>query len=100
MPGPVDKPGLLQGFKRVPNTKLQTYSHQFFKRGQQELLALMTRGGHKANSGHLLLSNFALKHKVRTLLHLWGTHHSLGVSQHILHAFKLQSGRQPTVVAG
>ena len=71
VPAPVDKPGLLQGFKRVPNTKAQTYSHQYFKRGQRELLALMTRGGQKSSSDHLLLANFALKHKVGTVLHVW-----------------------------
>ena len=64
VPGPIDRLSLLQGFKRVPGTKMQTYSHQFFKRGQRELLTLMTRGGHKSNSAHLLFANFALKHKV------------------------------------
>ena len=76
MPGLIDKPSLLQGFKRVPGCKMQAYSHQFFKRGQRELLALMTRGGHKSSVGPLLLVNFALKHKVGPVLHLWGMQHS------------------------
>ena len=99
VPGPSDEPGLLQGFKRVPNTKVQTYSHQFFKRGQRELLALMTRGGQKSNSDHLLLANFALKHKVGTVLHLWGTQHLRKGSQLVLEAFRLHSDRQHTATA-
>ena len=98
-PAPDDKPGLLQGFKRVPNTRTQTYSHQYFKRGQRELLALMTRGGQKSSSDHLLLANFALKHKVGTVLRLWGTQHSLQASHHILHALRLHPDRPHTAVA-